>query len=224
MKTKLLFASLCLLVFSQCNVSQNSLGYSSHNPSRGVQAGQFESGKCYGQSIVPDIREKNAESYIVYTGDETQEDVLVETVQIEVQPASSQWIKKKANNNCVSTDPNDCLVWCRVDIPAEYATLKLLRSDTTETTNYEIREITKDNVLSKGGFTQYFEVLCQSQVTTAVLQQIQNALSARGYETGDDLKQLDPKTKKALTQFQRDSQLPVGSLDMQTLATLNVYY
>jgi len=46
-----------------------------------------------------------------------------ETEQIEVSPASTKWVKKKADRNCLSADPNDCLVWCYVEVPAQYRTI-----------------------------------------------------------------------------------------------------
>ena len=43
--------------------------------------------------------------------------------QIETAPAATKWVKKRANRNCLSTDPNDCLVWCLVETPAQYQTI-----------------------------------------------------------------------------------------------------
>lgn len=45
------------------------------------------------------------------------------TEQIEVSPASTKWVKKKADKNCLSANPEDCLVWCLVEVPASYRTL-----------------------------------------------------------------------------------------------------
>ncbi len=45
------------------------------------------------------------------------------TERIEVTPASTNWVKKKADRNCLSADPNDCLVWCLVEVPATYRTV-----------------------------------------------------------------------------------------------------
>ncbi len=42
---------------------------------------------------------------------------------IEVTPATSKWVKKKINQNCLSDDPNDCYIWSKVEIPAEYKTI-----------------------------------------------------------------------------------------------------
>ena len=38
--------------------------------------------------------------------------------EIEVAAASSKWVKKKADKNCLSANPEDCLVWCLVETPA----------------------------------------------------------------------------------------------------------
>ncbi len=35
-------------------------------------------------------------------------------------PATTAWVKKKADRNCLSADPNDCLVWCLVDQPGGF--------------------------------------------------------------------------------------------------------
>ena len=45
------------------------------------------------------------------------------TETIEVKPASTKWVKRKADRNCLSADPNDCLVWCLVEVPAEFTTV-----------------------------------------------------------------------------------------------------
>jgi hypothetical protein len=45
------------------------------------------------------------------------------TERILVSPISSKWEKKRVDKNCLSVDPNDCLVWCLVEVPAEYKTI-----------------------------------------------------------------------------------------------------
>ncbi len=42
-----------------------------------------------------------------------------ESEQIEVAPATTKWVRRKADRNCLSADPNDCLVWCLVEVPAK---------------------------------------------------------------------------------------------------------
>jgi hypothetical protein len=45
------------------------------------------------------------------------------TERIETKPASTKWVKKQADASCLSANPDDCLVWCLVELPAEYKTL-----------------------------------------------------------------------------------------------------
>jgi outer membrane protein OmpA-like peptidoglycan-associated protein len=42
---------------------------------------------------------------------------------IQTAAASTKWVKKKADSNCLSADFNDCLVWCLVEVPAQYRTV-----------------------------------------------------------------------------------------------------
>lgn len=37
-----------------------------------------------------------------------------------VEYAGKKWIKKRADRNCISKDPKDCMVWCLVETPEEY--------------------------------------------------------------------------------------------------------
>ncbi len=53
-------------------------------------------------------------------------DNVKETETIITQPASTKWVKKKADRNCLSADPNDCLVWCLVEVPAQSRTVSRL--------------------------------------------------------------------------------------------------
>lgn len=41
----------------------------------------------------------------------------------EVTPASTEWVKKKNQNDCVSSNPEDCYVYCLVKVPATYRTV-----------------------------------------------------------------------------------------------------
>ena len=93
-----------------------------------------------------------------------------------------------------------------IDIPAEYTT------------------ITKRNLVKKGGFTEWREVLCAEKVTGYTVRQIQQALKDRGYDCGPADNVMGTRTKAAMTKFQKDNGLPVGSLDFETLRALGVNY
>ena len=88
----------------------------------------FDANKCYklffeGKELFSDkyeIIEKDLMEKIKwkeYTEYETY------TSRVEVKPASTEWVKRKADRNCISSNPDDCMVWCLVEVPAEYKTV-----------------------------------------------------------------------------------------------------
>lgn len=77
-----------------------------------------EPGKCYAKCIVPNQYDLTERELLEYTGSDF-ENPLVDLIQFQSSPAISKWVKKKADNNCVSSDPDDCLVWCLEKFPAQ---------------------------------------------------------------------------------------------------------
>ena len=45
------------------------------------------------------------------------------TETVEVSPATTKWVKRMADKNCLSADPNDCQVWTLIEVPARYETI-----------------------------------------------------------------------------------------------------
>lgn len=76
---------------------------------------------------VPATYESVTESYVVEPVSYVIETMLpgFETVteRIETKPAGTKWVRKKADADCLSANPDDCLVYCLVETPAEYQTL-----------------------------------------------------------------------------------------------------
>lgn len=58
--------------------------------------------------------------------------------------------------------------------------------------------------------------------TSGKVSQIQEALRAKGYDPGPTDNVLGAKTRTALTQFQKDNNLPVGNLNVETMRALGV--
>ncbi len=126
-----------------------------------------------------------------------------------------------------SSPSDDCIR--TIEIPAEYAnqTQRVVKSPATTRTievPQETRSVTKRVLVKPGGFTEWREVVCGSDVTTALVRQVQQALMARGYNVGaagaDNVMGRD--TKAALVKFQKDNGLPVGNLDFETLKALGI--
>jgi hypothetical protein len=115
------------------------------------------------------------------------------------------------------------------EVPAQYETRtyqKLVSPATTRTVEVpaEYKTITKTRLVKAGGFTEFKEVVCESELTTELIRSVQLALIAKGYSVGprgaDNIFGNDTKT--ALRKYQADNNLPQGSLDYETLKSLGV--
>lgn len=234
-------------------------------------------GKCYARCVAPDQFEYKEEQVIdkpsakkiekiaaVY---ETVYDTIIikpatkktlttpaayETVTEQVlgTPAKQEWVKGKADVNCLSQNPKDCEVLCLKDIPATYKTItKKVEKTAAVTTEIEVPAITKvlprkkilqpatENVveipatyktvmkkvlIAKGGYQEWKEVLCEQDATSAKIKNLQLALIREGYDPGPADNVMGTKTKEAVAKFQNDKGLPTGSLNIETLNALGV--
>ena len=66
------------------------------------------------------------------------------------------------------------------------------------------------------------DVLCDSAVNSATIQNLQRALSARGYDTGTPDGTLGPTTMRALEKYQREHNLGIGGVTQETLRSLGI--
>jgi hypothetical protein len=119
----------------------------------------------------------------------------------------------------------DTMHWEVTKVPATYqaVTVKTLAADASLVTQNmppEYVTVNKRILLRPGGFTEWREVLCGEKVTGYTVRQIQEALRSKGYAPGPIDSKFGVRTKKALIQFQEDHDLPVGSLDVDTLSRL----
>ncbi len=211
-----LFLFLILIgLFSQCK----SLFIESEN--NAYSQTKFKDGKCHSKVLVPDKTNNHSEEYAVYTGNELEEDVDIEIKKIIVKPSTTKWVKKKADRNCMSDNPDDCLVWCLVEVPEEAEEFKILL-DTSQSKNYEIKNIQYDLVTDQGGYTAWIEVLCEKDLTKQLIGKIQNALKENNFYEGKITLVYDAETKNSLTSFQQENNLHVGGLDFETLDVLGI--
>lgn len=75
-----------------------------------------EPGKCYAKCLIQDLYELDSTYIYEYTGVTPSEVSGVEYQTLKTAPASTKWVKKKADKNCNSANPHDCLIWCLVDV------------------------------------------------------------------------------------------------------------
>lgn len=177
------------------------------------------------------------------TYETTTEDVLV-------TPATKQWVKGTADAGCLSANPADCQVMCLKEIPAVYkkVTRKTVKTPATREevqvpAQYKVvtkkivdqparqekieipatyKDVTRKELVSKGGYSEWREILCADKLTTAKIAEIQKALKANGYDPGAIDNSFGGKTKEALIKYQQDKGLPVGNLNLETLKSLGV--
>lgn len=164
-----------------------------------------------------------------------------------VSAATQKWVKIGSDPNCLSKNPADCEVVNLKEVPAVYKKvsrkIERVPASTKETPVAAVYNVNKRTVIlepartdkidipatyktatvkklvSKGGFTDWQEVLCE--VTPGKVKAIQAALSANGYSGGAD-GVWDDATKDALLRYQQDKGLPMGNLNIATLSKLGV--
>ena len=215
-----------LLLFSillaSCNEKYYNYDSSSYdNVEEGMPS---EPGKCYAKCLIPEKgTEKLVGEFLVFTGENTDVEGVVYR-EIVTREKGSKWEKKKADRNCLSSNPEDCQVWCLVETPKESVEFFEV-IDTNLVKEFKKEEIYTKYIDQKSGFTQWKEVVCEKDVTKKLLNDIQQNLSLKGYPMEESKKgKFDEATKAALKNFQKDYDLPIGSLNIETMEALGVEY
>jgi len=171
--------------------------------------------------------------------------------EVMVTPATTKWVKGKADEGCLSANPEDCQVMCLVEVPAVYKTVKkkvitkeAYTSTSTIPMEYKIvtrevkvqdesladvvvpttyKTVQKRVLQQKGGYEVWREILCGDDLTSAKILSIQKALKAKGYNPGPIDNIFGAQTKAALIKYQKEQGLPVGNLNLETLRALGVH-
>jgi hypothetical protein len=172
------------------------------------------------------------------------------TEDVLVSPATQKWVKSVADASCLSANPKDCQVLCLQEVSAVYkkvakkvvktpaerrehevpAVVKVVHKkvldEPARTEQIEVpatyKKVTHKELVTKGGYSEWKEILCSSKLTSSKIIAIQKALRAAGYNPGalDDV--FGAQTKDALIKYQKDKNLPVGNLNIETLKSLGV--
>lgn len=180
-----------------------------------------EPGKCYGKCLISPEIVQDSQEYIIFTGDDNEKDVEIENIELLIKAPKTKWVKKKVDPNCISSYKNDCLEWYKDDIEAKYITLPILK-DTLSSKNFVIKTIHYERIVDLGGYTDWREVLCTNDITPKLIKRIRQSLNIHGYDLDPNKSNLDTDFKKCLSNFQVEKNLPIGSLNIQTLEALGV--
>lgn len=208
---KLSLVFLLSLLFSISNYAQHESDYpTERNP-----------GSCYAKCLMPDELGFVEKQLPVSTekGDSSDSDEL----SVQVVPATTNWVKKKSNKNCQSADPEDCMIWCLIEVPAQFETYYVVK-DTIANPNFELHTFKVQEIVKKGGFMAWQEVVCNNGITPRFLNDLAASLSQKGYPTSSVGKNgvMSKGLKSALVKYQKANYLPIGSLDFVTLRSLGM--
>jgi hypothetical protein len=188
-------------------------------------------GKCFFNCKIPIKREVKFSTKFIYTGSDFEnpyvEKKITEMRKELTSPASTKWLKKAGNQNCLSQDPNDCLVWCLVDVPAQYRyvaeSTEYIVLDTSKVKEFEVLTTKIEPPLEPKYYEKSTEVLCKENITKELIKAVEQKLIEDGYELKLSNKQkLTSNTEEALEAFQEEYNLPIGKLNISTLENMGI--
>ena len=165
---------------------------------------------CYSDVKLPELHR----TLYVYHGIDPNIETQEFTVMLKT--GKTKWEKRKADRNCLSANPEDCLVWCLVEdsAPMIYDIVK----DTSTTTEwYPYKYI----ILEKGQ-TKKVQVLCKDELSKELLVALKTKLYKLGYDIKPhkNYKKLKGKFMKEFKLFQEDYELPGGKWTVEAMEFL----
>ena len=217
MKSKFLTFLSVVLILSSCSTNKQ-IYYPIGEPSKAPMPSK--PGSCYAKVFIPSQYSYDEKIIHTYTGDNVHQEGL-ELRETIISQATSQWQKKKADINCISANPDDCMVWCLVQIPAVIDTT-LAVTDTTLIKDFKIDTIKTKKLISYSK-TDWAEVLCEHELTSEITTNIITKLFDLGY-LEEPMHQLRTKARKGLKRYQEDHNIAQGALTLETLDLLGVEY
>lgn len=193
------FFTLTIVIFSTCIIFAQEV----FNPENFA----FD---CYSDVELP----KKTRTLYIYDGIDPS--IETEEITIMLKTGQTKWEKKKVDRNCLSANPEDCLVWCLVEVSTTmiYDIVK----DTASTIEWYPYKYT----ISKKGKKVNDKVLCKYEINQALLNQLRDKLYKLGYDIKPNkkYKKLKGKINRQFKQFQEDYDLPVGKWTVETMMFL----
>jgi Putative peptidoglycan binding domain len=180
-------------------------------------------GKCYAKCLIPDQYVTEYQLLPKYTGPpvDTLTNTNIVVIHFAPKPSGIRWEKKRADKNCFSANPDDCLVWCKVNTPAINSIEYFVR-DTILNPTFEWQLFPVPKLIKKGGFTEWIEVICDSEVTPKIIKKLQTALIEKGYYSGEVDGKISEDLNKALVAYQKQEGQAVGALSIESMKALRL--
>ena len=165
---------------------------------------------CYSEVTMPE------KSRTLYIYDGIDPNIEIEEVTVMLKNGKTKWEKRKADRNCLSANPEDCLVWCQVEDSTPMIYDVVIDTSTTEEW-YPYKYIVR-----KEGQKIITQVLCKNELSKELLYELKNKLYKLGYDVKPDktYKKLKGKFMREFKQFQEDYGLPVGKWTLESMEFL----
>jgi len=147
--------------------------------------------------------------------------------RVLVKPASSRTVTVPAGNKVVRKQKIiEPAVTEWVDVPPRTVTRKVKKlvtpaSERRVPTEAKYEEVVH-RVVTTPGHAEWRPILCEDNLTPALLREVQRQLTDKGFYKGPIDGRLGSGTDKAIRQFQTIEELPAGPLSAQTLQALGV--
>ena len=170
---------------------------------------------------MPSIYASSHQLYPIYIGSDTDA-AFLKPIDFTIEPAKLAFVER-VNENCLSPNPEDCMMICEVLVPAKIQK-KFIVLDTTQTDDYLWENLTVESLVKEGGYEEYVTVICGDKIDETFIAQISKVLADKNYYGGEVNKIFSQSLKNALVQFQIDNHLPQGQLDLVTLSKLGFGY
>ena len=112
------------------------------------------------------------------------------------------------------------------DVPAEYKVVKTRKQSSAAEEKRipipaEYQDVTRQQLVSEGT-SEWKSILCETNTTVGIVQDIQRALETKGFKPGPIDGVIGSETGAALTAFQKANNLATGGITMETLNKLGV--
>jgi hypothetical protein len=172
-----------------------------------------------------------------YTFNNQKANLLIKR-KIYQKPATSQWEKKNRNENCISRNPEDCVIWSWVNTPITYSQVYINPKIPNDSLDIDVKD---DFMIQTSGIflnsktynsriqkveviqTEITEVICANKITTELIHQVEQFLMDEGYELKfSNTDKLNLQTKSTLEDYQHDNNLPIGHLNIPTLENMGI--
>ena len=122
------------------------------------------------------------------------------------------WVKVKSSKPCkYTTNPDECLVWCKKKVPKRVVSIKVL--DETKPVRIEDFDYETQTMMINSGFIAFSETSCNLDPGTFVY--VSEELELYFNQRIESKNFLD-----YLRLFQYQNDLPIGNLNLETLAII----